>query len=167
MIKSREPEQSYLNSILRYEDGKLYWREYRRGININKEAGALRKDGYRQICIDKSMYEYHRIVYTMRKGAIPDGKFVDHKDGDRSNNAEDNLRLATNSQNNRNCKHRKVSASGHRHIRVKPSGRFELRLRLGVNEEPKSFGVYDTLEEAIQVRDKLNKAINGNFALNN
>ncbi len=44
----------------------------------------------------------HRLVWEAWRGPIPDGKQIDHIDGDRANNALANLRLATNGENSRN-----------------------------------------------------------------
>jgi hypothetical protein len=44
----------------------------------------------------------HRLIWTAFNGSIPDGLEINHKDGDKSNNALSNLELETRSGN---CKH--------------------------------------------------------------
>jgi hypothetical protein len=45
-------------------------------------------------------------------GKIPDGKVIDHIDGNRKNNVISNLRLLDKSENTRNCKKREDNTSG-------------------------------------------------------
>lgn len=52
-------------------------------------------------------YSFHRILYELFVGPIPDGMLIDHKDRNGLNNCLDNLRLCTSSQNNVNQRHRK------------------------------------------------------------
>jgi hypothetical protein len=46
----------------------------------------------------------HREVWKIANGPIPDGMMIDHIDGDGLNNELSNLRICTNSQNQRNQK---------------------------------------------------------------
>ncbi|MGP2450790.1 HNH endonuclease [Pantoea stewartii subsp. indologenes] len=45
-----------------------------------------------------------QVIYLITKGDIPEGYFIDHVDGDPRNNHPDNLRLASNKQNQWNSK---------------------------------------------------------------
>lgn len=52
--------------------------------------------GYLSVYLGKDNQRYiHRLVWEAWEGAIPKGMQVCHNDGDRSNNALDNLRLDT------------------------------------------------------------------------
>lgn len=64
--------------------------------------------GYSRIYVAGKSHLIHRVIYTMFNGPIPDGYFIDHIDGDPRNNKPDNLRLASNSQNQYNSKSRTV-----------------------------------------------------------
>ena len=57
-------------------------------------AGSLR-DGYVVIRYNNVLYRAHRLAYYFYTGVDPADMTVDHKDGNRSNNAINNLRLAT------------------------------------------------------------------------
>lgn len=65
-------------------------------------VGSIGKKGYYKTSIDKRFYLIHRIVWEMHNGEIPEGLMVDHKDRNKTNNCIDNLRLASNSQNQKN-----------------------------------------------------------------
>lgn len=79
---------------------------------LRKNVGNLCQ-GYRQIWIDGTMVNAHRVVWEHVHGAIPSGKEVDHINGQRSDNRIANLRLVTRAENLQN-RHapRKNSRSG-------------------------------------------------------
>lgn len=62
-------------------------------------AGNKRMDGVIDVKVYGVLYKAHRIIWEMRYGPIPEGMVVDHRDGNKSNNRLDNLRLATHAQN--------------------------------------------------------------------
>lgn len=99
------PSQEYLNSILEYRNGELYWKKRGKGIIQGKRAGNQNPNGYRNIEIDQSVYTENRIVYIMFNGDIPDGMQIDHINMIRNDNRIENLRALTPSQNKlNNCK---------------------------------------------------------------
>lgn len=75
-----------------------------RGKNrcAGKPAGYVHSSGYVVLSIDGKRYYAHRIAWLMTTGAWP--LFVDHRDGDRSNNRFANLRNATRSLNMQNLR---------------------------------------------------------------
>lgn len=77
------------------------------------EAGTTRKSGYVFIGFnDFGIIAAHRLAWVYMHGAIPDGMEVDHIDGNPSNNALDNLRLATSSQQKMNKRVQSNNRSG-------------------------------------------------------
>lgn len=74
-------------------------------------AGSLNANGY--WCVNKNYtsYKVHRIVLELF-GLNTESNFVDHLDGDRSNNKIENLRLVDKKLNGRNQKLRSDSVSG-------------------------------------------------------
>ena len=66
-----------------------------------KTLGTNRPDGYLSANIDKKMYLIHRLVWLYHYGEFPNG-FIDHIDGDKTNNTIDNLRDVTPEESNRN-----------------------------------------------------------------
>jgi hypothetical protein len=66
------------------------------------QAGCRRASGYRQIRILGRNYYEHRLAWLFMTGVWP--KEIDHIDGDRANNAWNNLRVVNRSQNKQNMK---------------------------------------------------------------
>ena len=58
----------------------------------------------------------HRFIYELKNGPIPEGLFIDHRDGNSLNDCISNLRLATQQQNNMNRKKNKNNTSGFKGI---------------------------------------------------
>lgn len=71
---------------------------------VGKIAGAKAVNGYIVIRLKNKDLLAHRLAWIFTYGEIPDGIFIDHIDGDRSNNAISNLRLCTNNENMQNIK---------------------------------------------------------------
>lgn len=75
---------------------------YRKGST--KEVGTRRPKGYIFVRVDNKRIAAHRLIYLLAYGSDPSGLFVDHINGDASDNRPENLRLATLAQNTRNMK---------------------------------------------------------------
>lgn len=124
------PEQGYLLECFRYdrESGLLHWLirpahhfggELRNGTAVAKTVngrfagvvatGAVSR-GYKRICIDGTIYAYHRVVWKLVNGTEPDS--IDHINGDRSDNRICNLRSVTCSDNSKNMKRPRNNTSG-------------------------------------------------------
>ena len=58
--------------------------------------------GYPKVYIDKKYYTLSRVVWILMNGDIPEGMVIDHIDRDKNNNKIDNLRVVTQSDNNKN-----------------------------------------------------------------
>jgi len=112
------PNADELHRLLAYnpETGILNWRprtvnefaslrhfQAWKAATHNPEAGrpVFKKNGcrtYKQLCIAGTKYLLHRLIWTMFKGLIPDGSWVDHIDQDKWNNRIENLGLCDASQ---------------------------------------------------------------------
>ncbi len=90
----------HLRKILHYNPliGVFYWKENRHRAQIGNIAGHVAKNGYITIRVDGCMYYAHRLAWLYIYGEWPE-LFIDHRDGNPSNNTINNLRLATQSQN--------------------------------------------------------------------
>ena len=103
------PSQDRLREILDYDPvtGSLTWSQnHPTNPYKGKPAGYSHpKKGRPKVKIDQKHYHTGRIVWMWFYGEDPGDKYVDHIDRDTTNNALDNLRLATTAQNAANAIH--------------------------------------------------------------
>lgn len=97
-----ELTQELLKELFDYQDGNLHWKVGRQGRKLGVPAGTLKKSGYRSIIINYKSYYAHRLIFLYHHGYLPE--FLDHIDGNPSNNNITNLREATYRQNAMNQK---------------------------------------------------------------
>jgi len=87
---------------LRLPESVFYWRvSTGRRVKARSKAGSLRKDGYTVIRINGNLFFAHRLVWFVTHGKFPDN-FVDHLDGNPSNNKIESLRDVTHKVNHQN-----------------------------------------------------------------
>lgn len=118
------------------------------------EYGAIRLNGRN--------YQTHVLVWAHQKGEFPT-LFVDHINGDKSDNRIENLRLATNSQNLINCHKPRTSQSGVRGV-IYCKGKKKFKAEIGKDGKCHFLGHFETKEEAIAARRKAEVAIYGEFS---
>lgn len=107
----KEITQEYVRNLFKYKDGFLFWKNVNpnRMVKNGDIAGSLHHTGYYIIGINSKYYQSHRLIYLYYKGYLP--KYIDHIDGNPSNNNINNLREVTQSQNCMNKKSDKNSSS--------------------------------------------------------
>lgn len=105
-----------IKDYVRYEDGKLFWiKSPNRKIHVGDEAfGGISKNGYKVFGFNKRVLYVHRVVFYLCYGYW--GKRVDHKDRDKLNNLESNLRDVANSHNIQNTDKRENCTSKHKGV---------------------------------------------------
>ena len=136
--------QDRLRELFTYDDGKLLWK-VKKAIRtkIGEEAGTQKADGYRAIKVDDKSYQTHRLIWIYHNGAIPDGMQIDHIDRDNTNNQLENLRLATNTENQWNRDVVGTDLNG---------GSY--RARIGYKGKSIFLGRFPTKEKAMEVYNK-------------
>ena len=103
--------QEYLKELFDYKDGHLYWKVANSNrLKVGQKAGAIAKDKRERISISKQLYLTHRLIYAYHHNYYP--KFIDHIDGNNSNNSIENLRPTTVPQNQWNRKLDSRNTSG-------------------------------------------------------
>lgn len=78
---------------------------------IGKRVGSLYLDGYRRVSIGRTRILEHRLAWALSHGAWPED-FIDHVNGDRSDNRLINLREASRSENGQNRAKSSNNSSG-------------------------------------------------------
>jgi inorganic pyrophosphatase len=148
-----------LHQLFDYKDNCLVWK-INRGSNqmTGKKAGSQLKNGYWHIRINKKAIYTHRAVFLYHYGFLPET--IDHIDGNPSNNAVENLREATQSQNNRNRK-RKLNKYGQHGITLL-KGKYWMP-KLQVDKKLIYVGVYKNLDDAKTAYENAVKKYCGDF----
>lgn len=153
--------QSELKEILSCDDmGRLWWLpKSGRNMSATKPAGTIQRSGHRRVTIRKKRYMAHRLVWLWHKGEWP-ASDLDHIDLVEDNNAIDNLRLSSRSQNSANGPVR-----SHNKLGVKGVYMQDGKYRAGVTKDGKQHyvGFFDTLEEAKAAWDKKAKELHEDF----
>ena len=154
------PPIEELAAVLEIADGGLRWKK------SGKPAGSRRKDGYWDLRAIGRRMLLHRVVYALAYGADPFPHFVDHVDGDPSNNAPHNLRLASHTENLRNSRRlRRNNVSGTpgvRHCEV--NGVLYWKAFIGINGKTLYLGAYQSKEAAIAAREVAELFVFGRFS---
>jgi len=135
-----------VNELLDYspETGVFTWNVRRGRQRAGCAAGTYRNNGYFQIGIDGRVYFSHRLAFLVINGYMPG--FIDHINGDPSDNRIENLREATKQENQRNTGKCKSNTTGFKgvtwnkqrqkwHARIKLSGK---QIHLGYFATPES-----------------------------
>lgn len=99
--------QEICRSYFDYADG-LVWKVKKGRANIGDKSHK-NGNGYQAIKVNNKPYLEHKLVWLWHYGVLPE--YIDHIDGNPTNNKIENLRIATHSENMRNAKLRKDSKS--------------------------------------------------------
>jgi len=135
------------DDMLEYRDGKLYWKKHANTwVSSGRSAGYTLPSGYIRIQLRGKNYFEHRLVYLMHHKKLP--KYIDHINGDRSDNRIDNLREATMQQNNRNVGKKRTNSSGYKNVHWDSKWK-KWRVTFRANGGMKSFGYYEDLNDAV------------------
>jgi hypothetical protein len=129
------------------EDGSLFWKMKAGNgrIAAGTPAGYPTTCGGRKVMYQKKAYWAHHIVWLLHHGCLPH-KFVDHINGDRSDNRIENLRLCTQSENMQNRSRSGIGASCLLGAHKRQGGKWEAAITLQGKKQ--WLGIFDTVEQA-------------------
>jgi hypothetical protein len=134
-----------LELLFNYKDGHLYWKNTFSRIKTGQMAGSPSTRGYWVVGIRQKRYKLHRLIFMMHHGFMP--KYVDHIDGNTSNNKIENLRTATAAQNAYNAKKPQNNTSGLKNISWDKEHN-KWVVRIGIDGVLKNFGRYNDIDYA-------------------
>jgi hypothetical protein len=146
--------------ILYYKDGKLFRYESNNG---KFEVGWVNSSGYMQFEYKRKNYMVHRIIWELFNEALKKEEQIDHIDRNPLNNRIENLRIATQSQNQINSEKPANNTTGYKGVLSTPSGKFQARL--GHNGVKLYLGLFDTAKEAHECVLAKTKELYGEFAV--
>jgi hypothetical protein len=144
-----------LAAVLRVDGADLLWRVTRGKARAGQRAGRQDKQGYIVLQYRGVDLQAHRVVWLLTHGEWP-STMLDHRDGERANNSPDNLRPATNSQNQANRK--ASSATGFKGVTMHETGKFQAQCA------GKYLGLFSDAECAARVYDAVARRTYGEFA---
>lgn len=118
---------------------------------------------YRYVAVQCHVVQHHKIAFVCMTGELPPTE-IDHINGNPRDNRWENLRLATRSQQ---CANRitAIGASGYRGVVVKPSGKFEAKIKH--HGTIHYIGSFPTAELAARAFDQMAVRLHGEFAVTN
>jgi hypothetical protein len=159
-----------LRSLLRYdaETGKMIWREREPSMfdsakraefwnmrYAGKEAMSYIHNGYRSGTILGVAREAHRIAWAIHYGFWPK-HYIDHINGDRSDNRISNLRDVPQRINLSNTKAYKSNSSGVTGVGWHKSAR-KWKASICVSSVHKHLGLFDEFADAVHARSSAEK----------
>jgi hypothetical protein len=164
------PPQHLLHEWLDYDPatGIFRWKLEPRPCRplIGEIAGTLRKTGYIFIKVRGfPILAAHRLAWIYMHGPTIGGGEIDHKDGNPANNAIDNLRLATSSEQKQNKRVQSNNRSGLKgaYYHAAHKGK-KWRTQIKVGEKLIFLGYFYTPEEAHAAYSEAAVAYFGEFA---
>ena len=127
--------------------------------NIKWHRSDLQRSTYYCLSNDPEWKRIHRLIM----GVTDKNIVVDHINHNGLDNRKSNLRICTSGQNTCNCLTSKNNKSGHKGVYWSKE-RKKWCVQISINNKTKGLGRYDTIEEAIEAREKAAKEYYGEFA---
>lgn len=157
-----EVTQDYLRSNFDYRsDGNLIRKISAGSSKAGSVIGYTDSKGYKKTTIYKQNFSVHQLIWMYHYGSIP--RQIDHEDTNPSNNRIENLRAATQSENQQNTKLRSNNTSGFKGVGFhKVTAKYAAYIRL--NGKSSHIGLFSCPKEAALAYNKAAKELFGEFA---
>jgi len=155
--------QEYLKQLFDYQDGQLIRKVCRSRLGKAEEAVGNfdKKSGYYRTSLKGKTYLLHRLIFLYHNGYTPE--FIDHIDGDSTNNKIENLRPATKKENCRNRSAHKNNSSGFKNVSWHKKHE-KWSVSIYVESKKKHFGYFEDIELADLVAQEARNKFYGQFA---
>lgn len=157
-----------LHALFEYKDGNLYWKVSAGGpkngpgtCKPGDIAGTTHPSGYKSVRINNVMIKQHRVIFMMFFNRVP--KFIDHIDGDPSNNRIENLREASASENVWNTKKGASNNSGIKGV-CWHKRRNKWMASCAIHKRIRHVGYFDDVAEAAKAVVAFRQRWHGEFA---
>lgn len=156
--------QELLLKLFEYRDGNLYYKSINKHSRkkIGDKAGYINKCGYVSITIHDKAYLAHRLIFAYHYGFFP--KYIDHINGNKSDNCIENLREATSQQNNWNRKRIKSPKYPAKGIYKHSKYDNKFCVEIYVNGQRIHIGIFNSINEAVTASNKARVKYHGEFA---
>jgi hypothetical protein len=153
--------QQLVLDLFEIKNGDLVWKNHKYKSLNGKIVGTKTTNGYIRTEINGKKYLNHWIIYLMHHGYIPE--FIDHINGNRSDNRIENLRKANVIENQQNSKIKNTNKSGVKGVSWhKPLKKWYVQLR--INGSVRNFGYYHDLLCAKFVSETMRYKYHNQFA---
>lgn len=153
--------QKDIKSNFKYKNGTLIWIRRAGGVQIGDVAGTKNLRGYYQTSINGKIILIHRAIFLYHHGYLPE--FLDHADGDKTNNRIENIRKATKSQNQMNIGLISTNTSGIKGVHW-CSYRSRWVCQIVANGKHINLGRYKEKSKAIDIIRSARVKLHGEFA---
>lgn len=145
-----------LNELFSYDkDGHLVWNVDRYARKVKgtiagwKSSDSRHKTSYINVRIDGRVYKAHRIIWFMNYGFWPE--YIDHVDGDGTNNRIENLRNVSMPENMKNRPRQCNNTSGVTGVSfVRRFGKW--KASISIDGKKKTIGYYSSFDDAVKAR---------------
>lgn len=154
------PPAEYLREVFEDAGSTVRWRVRSGSATIGKLVTGV-TNGYHTVSIAGRKMLVHRILYKMRTGIEPD--CIDHIDGNRKNNSQENLRPASIAQNGQNRPKQRNSTSGFKGVHKSPRSNNWV-VRVVVGKKCHRGGVFSDINEASRAAQALRRRLHTEFA---
>lgn len=153
--------QEQVKELFEYKENSLYWKISVPRAKKDRPAGCLLQSGYRQIRTKYGKYLEHRLIYLYHHGVLP--TYIDHIDGNPSNNSIENLRECTHMQNHFNQKKHKNNTSGFKGVSFHNLTQ-KWRASVYINYKQYHLGLFEDIQEASAACVSFRNKHHGEFA---